>query len=130
MPRTRKDCPICGKKSLLKLSNHLADFHQLSCEEREQYLTQARLNSSACDKDLETLVPEEDRDIEKALKSILKRQESMEANYKEYLRVARKRHEQSDSNIPQRRVKRTTKKKKRSCINKADNTSMKWLSFP
>ena len=47
--RTRKDCPICGKKSLLKLSNHLSDFHQLSCEEREQYLTQARLNSSACD---------------------------------------------------------------------------------
>ena len=67
MPRTRKDCPICGKNSLLKFSNHLADFHQLSCEEREQYLTEARLNSSACDKDLETLVPEEDRDIEKAL---------------------------------------------------------------
>ena len=108
----------------------MADFHQLSCEEREQYLTQARLNSSACDKDLETLVPEEDRDIEKALKSILKRQESMEANYKEYLRVTRERHEQSDSNIPQRRVKRTTKKK-RSCINKAaDKPSMKWLSFP
>ena len=37
MPRTRKDCPICGKNSLLKLSNHLADFHQLSCEVMEQY---------------------------------------------------------------------------------------------
>jgi hypothetical protein len=103
----------------------LADFHQLSCEEREQYLTQARLNSSACDRDLQNLVPEEDHDIEKALKSILKRQESMEANFNEYLRVARERHEQSDSNIPQRRVKRTTTKK-----NKADNTSMKWLSVP
>jgi hypothetical protein len=125
MPRTRKDCPICGKKILLKLSNHLADFHQLSCEEREQYLTQARLNSSACDRDLENLVLEEDYDIEKALKSILKRQESMEANFNEYLRVARERHEQSVSNIPQRRVKRTTTKK-----NNADNTSMKWLSFP
>ena len=37
MPQTRKDCPVCGKKSLLILSNHLADFHQLSCEAREQY---------------------------------------------------------------------------------------------
>ncbi len=38
MPRTRKDCPLCGKKSLCKLSNHLADTHQLSSEERRVYL--------------------------------------------------------------------------------------------
>ena len=37
LAETRKDCPICGKKSLLKLSNHLAELHQLSCEAREQY---------------------------------------------------------------------------------------------
>ena len=34
-----KDCPICGKKNLVKLSNHLADIHQLSAEERKYYLS-------------------------------------------------------------------------------------------
>ena len=42
MPRMRKDCPICGKQGLLKLSNNLADFHQLSSKERQSYLMQAR----------------------------------------------------------------------------------------
>lgn len=45
MPRRRKDCPLCGKQSLVKLSNHLADVHQLSREKRQPYLTQARLNA-------------------------------------------------------------------------------------
>ena len=40
MPRRRKDCPICGKRSLVKLSNHLADIHQLSAVERK-YLSGA-----------------------------------------------------------------------------------------
>ena len=40
MPRRRKDCPICGKKNLV-LSNHLADIHQLSGEERKYYLSGA-----------------------------------------------------------------------------------------
>ena len=38
MPRTRKDCPLCGKRNLCKLSNHLADIHRLSSEERRVYL--------------------------------------------------------------------------------------------
>ena len=42
MPRKRKDCPLCGKKSLLKLSNHLADFHQLSPRERQPVLIRAK----------------------------------------------------------------------------------------
>ena len=33
MPRRRRNCPICNKKNLAKLSNHLADIHQLSEEE-------------------------------------------------------------------------------------------------
>ena len=41
MPRRRKDCPICGKRNLVKLSNHLADIHQLSAEERKYYLSGA-----------------------------------------------------------------------------------------
>ena len=32
MPRTRKVCPICEKKGLLKLSNHLANVHKLFSE--------------------------------------------------------------------------------------------------
>ena len=34
----RKDCPVCGKENLAKLSNHLADMHNLSKEKRKQYL--------------------------------------------------------------------------------------------
>ena len=41
MPRTRKVCPICEKKDLLKLSNQLADVHKLSSEERQSYLIRA-----------------------------------------------------------------------------------------
>ena len=41
MPRRRKDCPICGKRNLVKLSNHLADIHQLSAVERKYYLSRA-----------------------------------------------------------------------------------------
>ena len=42
MPRRRKDCPICGKRNLVKLSNHLADIHQLSAVERKYYLSGAK----------------------------------------------------------------------------------------
>ena len=42
MPRRRRDCPICSKKNLAKLSNHLADIHQLSGKERQHYLSKAR----------------------------------------------------------------------------------------
>ena len=42
MPRRRRDFPICSKKNLAKLSNHLADIHQLAGEERQHYLSKAR----------------------------------------------------------------------------------------
>ncbi len=42
MPRTRTDCPICGKRNLAKLSNHLADIRQFSGEKRQYYLSKAR----------------------------------------------------------------------------------------
>ena len=54
MPWTRKECPVCGKKSLLRLANHLADVHQLSSEERQSHLIRAR----ACPVDLEMLLKE------------------------------------------------------------------------
>ena len=50
----RKDCPICGKKSLLKLSNHLADVHQLSLAERQAHFVRAK----AVPLDLEALLKE------------------------------------------------------------------------
>ena len=46
MPRKRKDCPICGNKSLLKLSNHLANVHQLSCKDRQSFLIRAKNTQS------------------------------------------------------------------------------------
>ena len=42
MPRTRKVCPICRKKGLLKLSNHLTSVHKLSTQERQPYLIRAK----------------------------------------------------------------------------------------
>ena len=127
MPRTRKDCPICEKKSLLKLSNHLADFHQLSCEAREQYLIQARVDLSANDKEIN--VAGEEPNVKKTLESILKRQENMKENFKEYLIVERERSEQCDNIKPQRPPKSSIMKKKRSSVVKADNGSIKWLTF-
>ena len=41
MPRRHKDCSIRGKRNLVKLSNHLADIHQLSAKERKFYLSRA-----------------------------------------------------------------------------------------
>jgi methylthioribose-1-phosphate isomerase len=42
MPRKCKDCPICGKRSLKRLANHLANVHELSSEERQPYLIRAK----------------------------------------------------------------------------------------
>ena len=53
MPRRRKDCPLCGKQNLVKLSNHLASVHQLPREKRQPYLkpylTQARFKAFELD---------------------------------------------------------------------------------
>ena len=43
MPRLRKDCPLCGKQSLLKLSNQLAYCRHLSRNDRQYYLRQAKV---------------------------------------------------------------------------------------
>ena len=43
MLRLRKDCLLCGKQGLLKLSNHLADYHHLSTKDRQYYLRQAKI---------------------------------------------------------------------------------------
>ena len=42
MPRNCKDCPICGKRALKRLANHLADVHELSSQERQPYLIRAK----------------------------------------------------------------------------------------
>lgn len=43
--RVCRDCPFpgCGAKYLVKLSNHLADVHQLDYIERRKYLQEAKL---------------------------------------------------------------------------------------
>ena len=42
MPQRRKDCPICSRRNLVKLSNHLADIHQLSGKTKRYYLSNAK----------------------------------------------------------------------------------------
>ena len=54
MPRRRKDCPICGKRALKRLANHLADVHELSVEKRQPYLIRAKTTPL----DLETILTE------------------------------------------------------------------------
>ena len=44
MPRLRKDCSLCGKQGLLKLSNHLADCYHLSTKLRQTILFKASEN--------------------------------------------------------------------------------------
>ena len=36
--RTHKDCPVCGKEDLLKLSNHLKQVHNITGVERKRLL--------------------------------------------------------------------------------------------
>ena len=43
MSRLRKEYPLCGKQGLLKLSNHLANYHHLSTKDRQYYLRQAKI---------------------------------------------------------------------------------------
>ena len=42
--RVCRDCPVpdCGAKYLVKLSNHLADVHGLSCDERRVWLQESK----------------------------------------------------------------------------------------
>ena len=42
--RVCRDCPVpdCGAKYLVKLSNHLADVHGLSCDERRMWLQECK----------------------------------------------------------------------------------------
>ena len=43
--RFLRDCPIpnCGETYLVKLSNHLADVHELSSEDRKRWLQETKL---------------------------------------------------------------------------------------
>jgi hypothetical protein len=54
MPRKCKDCPICGKRALKRLANHLVDVHELSSQERQPYLIRAKPTAS----DLENVLTE------------------------------------------------------------------------
>ncbi len=38
MSRSRKDCPLCPARDLLKLTNHLADVHNMDSSKRHELL--------------------------------------------------------------------------------------------
>lgn len=46
--RVCRDCPIpgCGSRYLVKLSNHLAQVHGLSPEDRKKWLQEAKLQET------------------------------------------------------------------------------------
>ena len=49
MNRKRKNCPVCGKKNLLKLSNPLGVVHKLTGEERKEKLQEAEYGFDSAD---------------------------------------------------------------------------------
>ena len=56
MCRQRRTCPICQKKGLLKLSNHLADVHHLESDARQPFLKKAREMSDHVDDQEQTIL--------------------------------------------------------------------------
>lgn len=62
--RSCRDCPIpeCGAKYLVKLSNHLADVHGLSVDERRKWLQESKLQPIVKVKQYDTNINSEQND--------------------------------------------------------------------
>ena len=59
--RRRRDCPICGKTDLVRLSNHLSQKHNISGSEKKRILQESK-NASDKYNDTRDEVSSEDRE--------------------------------------------------------------------
>ena len=83
MGRTRRNCPVfgCGSSNLAKLSNHLAQVHNMDTEEKW-----SRIGICVPLKDKEA----NEKDTHgKHLKRLVNLQEEMATNFNNFLRVQR-----------------------------------------
>ena len=93
MGRTQRNCPVVGCESgnLAKLSNHLAQVHNMDTEERKKWLKWSKIGICVPLKDKDA----SEKDIHKA--NTLERlagenlQEEVAANFNNFLRVQRTR---------------------------------------
>ena len=91
MRRTRRNCPAfgCGNNNLAKLSNHLAQVHNMDNEERKKWLKWSKIGICVPLKDKDA--NEKDIHIANTLERPVNLQEEMATNFNNLLRVQRTR---------------------------------------
>ena len=91
MRRTRQNCPGfgCGNNNLAKLSNHLAQVHNMDNEERKKWLKWSKIGICVPLKDKDA--NEKDIHIANTLERLVNLQEEMATNFNNLLRVQRTR---------------------------------------
>ena len=89
MGRTRRNCPVfgCGSSNLAKLSNHLAQVHNMDTEERKKWLKWSKIEICVPLKDKDA--NEKDIHMANTLERLVKLQEEMATNFNNFLRVQR-----------------------------------------
>ena len=103
MGRTRRNSPVfgCGSSNLVKLSNHLAQVHNMDRDERTKWLKWSKIGICVPLKDKDA--SEKDLHMANTLERLVNLQEKMAANFNNFLRVQRARR------------KRKSKKAKQTC---------------
>ena len=82
MGRTRKNCPVfgCGSSNLGRLSNHLAQVHNMDREERKKWLKWSKVGICVPLKDKDA--SKKDLHMANTLERPVNLQEEMAANFK------------------------------------------------
>ena len=90
MGRTRKNCPVfgCGSSNLARLSNHLAQVHNMDSDERKKWLKWSKIGICVPLKDKDA--SEKDLHMANTLERLVNLQEEMAANFNSFLRVQRR----------------------------------------
>ena len=99
MGRTRRNCPVfgCGSSNLARLSNHLAQAHNMDSEERRKWLKWSKIGICIPLKD----TSEKDLHMANTLERLVNLQEEMAANFNNFLRVQRTRRKRKSKRAKQ-----------------------------
>ena len=106
MGRTRRNCPVfgCGSSNLARLSNHLAQVHNMDSEERKKWLKWSKIGICVALKDKDA--SEKDLHMANTLERLVNLQEEMAANFNNFffnnfLRVQRTRRKRKSKRAKQ-----------------------------
>ena len=101
MGRTRRNCPVfgCGSSNLARLSNHLAQVHNMDREERKKWLNWSKIGICVPLKDKDA--SEKDLHMANTLERLVNLQEEMAANFKNFLSVQRTRRKRKSKRAKQ-----------------------------